>query len=60
MKKIDKKFIFERIKNAYEKRKHLLEETNSLRAFYSEADYIPGLIIDKFDKYVSINLEIQV
>ena len=52
--KIDKKFIFERIKNAYEKRKHLLEETNSFRAFYSEADYIPGLIIDKFDKYVSI------
>ena len=52
--KIDKKFIFEKIKNAYEKRKHLLEETNSFRAFYSEADYIPGLIIDKFDKYVSI------
>ncbi len=52
--KIDKKFIFERIKNAYEKRKHLLKETNSFRAFYSEADYIPGLIIDKFDKYVSI------
>ncbi|MGP1429225.1 MAG: class I SAM-dependent rRNA methyltransferase [Fusobacterium sp.] len=52
--KIDKKFIFERIRNAYEKRKHLLDETNSFRAFYSEADYIPGLIIDKFDKYVSI------
>jgi len=52
--KIDKKFIFEKIKNAYEKRKHLLDETNSFRAFYSEADYIPGLIIDKFDKYVSI------
>ena len=52
--KIDKKFIFERIKNAYEKRKHLLDETNSVRAFYSEADFIPGLIIDKFDKYVSI------
>ena len=52
--KIDKKFIFERIKNAYEKRKHLLDETNSVRTFYSEADFIPGLIIDKFDKYVSI------
>ena len=52
--KIDKKFIFEKIKNAYEKRKPLLDETNSFRAFYSEADYIPGLIIDKFDKYVSI------
>ena len=52
--KIDKKFIFERIKNAYGKRKHLLDETNSVRVFYSEADFIPGLIIDKFDKYVSI------
>ena len=52
--KIDKKFIFERIKNAYGKRKHLLDETNSVRTFYSEADFIPGLIIDKFDKYVSI------
>ena len=52
--KIDKKFIFERIKIAYEKRKHLLDETNSVRVFYSEADYIPGLIIDKFDKWVSI------
>ena len=52
--KIDRKFIFERIKNAYEKRKHLLDETNSVRTFYSEADFIPGLIIDKFDKYVSI------
>ena len=52
--KIDKKFIFERIKIAYEKRKHLLDETNSVRVFYSEADYIPGLIIDKFDKWLSI------
>lgn len=52
--KIDKKFIFDRIKNAYEKRKNLLEETNCVRVFYSEGDYIPGLIIDKFDKYVSI------
>ncbi|PID67332.1 MAG: rRNA large subunit methyltransferase I [Fusobacteriales bacterium] len=52
--KIDKKFIFDRIKNAFEKRKKLLEKTNCVRVFYSEADYIPGLIIDKFDKYVSI------
>lgn len=52
--KIDRQFIFQKIKNAYEKRKHLLDETNSVRAFYSEADFIPGLIVDKFDKYVSI------
>lgn len=51
---VDKTLILEKIKRAYEKRKHLLAETNCIRAFYSEADGIPGLIIDKFDKYVSV------
>ena len=50
--KIDKIFILNRIKSAYEKRKHLYNETNCVRAFFSEGDGIPGLIIDKFDKYV--------
>ena len=52
--KIDKNFILNRIKNAYEKRKHLFNETNCVRAFFSEGDGIPGLIIDKFDKYVAV------
>lgn len=52
--KIDKKFFLEKIKYAYEKRKYLLAETNSIRAFFSEADGIPGLILDKFDKYISV------
>lgn len=51
---VDKTLILEKIKRAYEKRKPLLAETNCIRAFYSEADGIPGLIIDKFDKYVSV------
>ena len=51
---VDKTLILEKIKRAYEKRKHLLTETNCIRVFYSEADGIPGLIIDKFDKYVSV------
>ena len=51
---VDKTLILEKIKRAYEKRKPLLAETNCVRAFYSEADGIPGLIIDKFDKYVSV------
>lgn len=51
---LDKNFIVEKIKIAYEKRKHLLEETNCIRAFYSEGDGIPGLVIDKFDKYISV------
>lgn len=52
--KIDKDFIYNKIKTAYDKRKHLAEETNCTRVFFSEADGIPGLVIDKFEKYISI------
>lgn len=52
--KIDKSFILEKIRKAYKKREHLFNETNCIRAFFSEGDGIPGLIIDKFDKYVSV------
>lgn len=52
--KIDKAFIKSRIKAAYEKRKHILKETNSMRIFYSEADGLPGLIVDMFEKYLSV------
>lgn len=52
--KVDKDFIYNKIKTAYDKRKHLAEETNCTRVFFSEADGIPGLVIDKFEKYISI------
>ncbi len=52
--KIDKVFILEKIKNAYEKRRHLEKETNSFRIFYSEADGLSGFIADKFGDYLSI------
>lgn len=52
--KIDKSFFQKRIKTAYERRKILLEETNCIRAFFSEGDGIPGLIIDKFEHYVAV------
>lgn len=52
--KIDKAFFYRKIQKAYERRKHLLEETNCIRAFFSEGDGIPGLIIDKFSSYVSV------
>lgn len=52
--KIDKDFILNKIRSAYKKREHLYNETNCIRAFFSEGDGIPGLIIDKFDKYVTV------
>lgn len=51
---IDKKFIKNKIKKAYEKREFLVSETNCTRIFFSEADGISGLIVDKFDEYLSI------
>mgnify|MGYP003584256427 CR=1 FL=1 len=51
---IDKNFFKQKIKKAYERRNHLNKETNCIRLFYSEADGIPGLIVDKFDKYLSV------
>lgn len=51
--KIDKDFFYSRIKSAYEK-KTFICWNKQCQSFYSEADLIPGLIIDKFDKYVSV------
>ncbi|KDE62762.1 Ribosomal RNA large subunit methyltransferase I [Fusobacterium necrophorum] len=52
--KIDKNFFQRRIRNAYERRKNLLQETNCVRVFFSEGDGIPGLIIDQFEHYVAV------
>ena len=51
---IDKNFFIEKIKRAYAKREILKNETNCMRIFYSEGDGIPGLIVDKFEKYLSV------
>ncbi|NPA12001.1 MAG: class I SAM-dependent rRNA methyltransferase [Epsilonproteobacteria bacterium] len=45
---IDKKFFEARIKNAVQKRKSLFKITNSCRLVHSEADMLPGLIVDKY------------
>jgi len=52
----DKNLLAERIKEAFKKRKPLLSKTNSFRVVHSEADSLPGLIIDYYDGYVSIQI----
>ena len=44
--KIDGRLITERVKDALQKRKGLAAVTNAYRAVFSEADQLPGLIID--------------
>lgn len=45
-----------KIKNAYALRKEKVESehTNAYRVIFSEGDSLPGLIVDKYDEYLSV------
>ncbi len=53
---IDEAFFIKKIKDAYEVRQYLVEDkkTNSYRVVNSENDLLPGLIVDKYDDYLSV------
>ena len=48
---IDDEFIKMRVKNAWEYRKNVLleQDLNCCRVIFGEADFLPGLVIDKYD-----------
>ena len=45
---IDEAFLEQRIRNAWQYRKDTID-TSSCRVIFGEADYFPGLVIDKFE-----------
>jgi len=45
---INRDFFRRRIKDAFDLRKRLLGERDAFRLIYSEGDYLPGLIADKY------------
>ncbi len=53
---VNEHFFVTRIKAAYELRKDLVEtkKTNSYRLVNSENDLLPGLVVDKYDNYLSV------
>lgn len=51
-KKIDLDFFIEKIESALEKRVDI--ESNAFRVVHSEADMLPGLIIDNYDENLSV------
>lgn len=54
---IDDNWWISRLKNAVEARKNILnEETNTCRLVFSESDYLPGLIVDIYDDYLSVQI----
>jgi len=46
-KEINDKFLYERVKNAWEYRKNVTD-TSSCRIIFGEADFLPGIVIDKY------------
>lgn len=53
---IDIDFFTRRIRKAWNLRKHLVEsaKTNAYRLIYGEGDLLPGLVVDKYADYLSI------
>lgn len=53
---IGRKFFRERIKTALELRKKLFPGEDSYRLIHSEGDLLPGLIVDKYGDYLSVQI----
>jgi len=45
---IDDDFLYERVRNAWEYRKKTVD-INACRVIFGEADFLPGLVVDKFN-----------
>jgi len=54
---IDNAWYSQKIKQAIASRSHLLsEQTNTCRLVFSEADFLPGLIVDKYADFLSLQV----
>ena len=55
---VDESFWRRRIRQAVEARRHLLdsEHTNACRLIFSEADFLPGLIVDRYADFLSVQI----
>ncbi len=49
----------ERISHAIAYRKNLVEDTNAYRVIFSEADFLPGLIVDRYNDILSLQILTQ-
>jgi 23S rRNA (cytosine1962-C5)-methyltransferase len=51
--------VAERIRAAIAYRKEVVQDSNAYRVVFSEADFLPGLIIDRYDDVVSVQILTQ-
>ncbi len=45
---VDGAFLRARVKDAWEYRKRVMDDTESCRVIFGEADFLPGIVVDKF------------
>ncbi|PYF75713.1 class I SAM-dependent rRNA methyltransferase [Pedobacter nutrimenti] len=55
---IDKAWYQQKLQNAISARQHVLKngETNTCRLVFSEADFLPGLIVDQYADFLSLQI----
>ncbi|WP_276091286.1 class I SAM-dependent rRNA methyltransferase [Pedobacter sp. JY14-1] len=54
---IDREWYAKKLGQAVAARAHLLDaNTNTCRLVFSEADFLPGLIVDKYDQFLSVQV----
>ncbi len=53
---IDADWFLLKIKSAWERRQWLLPEVSSCRVVYGEADFLPGLIVDKYEDILVVQI----
>lgn len=51
--------VAERIRVAISYRERIVAESNAYRAVFSEADFLPGLIVDRYDDVLSVQILTQ-
>jgi 23S rRNA (cytosine1962-C5)-methyltransferase len=51
--------IRQRIADAISYRKHLVHDTDAYRVIFSEADFLPGLIVDRYNDILSLQILTQ-
>jgi 23S rRNA (cytosine1962-C5)-methyltransferase len=53
---IDADWFLHKLREAWERRKWLLPYTSSYRVVYAEADFLPGLIVDKYEDVLVVQI----
>ncbi len=54
--RMDRAFFAERFRSCLKHRERFLKEGNAYRLVYGEADFLPGLIVDRFDDVLVVQL----